>query len=122
MNHTTTTKKNLAITVAMLAAITAALTGTIAISSNIQQTAAAYNTNSTDPNPSNNNNNNSTDREKSTTDFKSKEKDKNNCSGSANCCNIASQTAVDLNRAIIVPLSIDEEPPPPPAPLCPIEA
>jgi hypothetical protein len=41
MNHTTTTKKNLAI-VAMLAAITAAaLTGTIAINDIQQQTASA---------------------------------------------------------------------------------
>jgi hypothetical protein len=94
-----------------------ALTGTIAIS-NIQQTAAAaYNTNSTDPNSSNNNNN-STDIEKSTTDFKFKQKEKNNCTGFTNCCNIAGQTAVDLNRAIIVPLTVA---PPPPVPLCPIE-
>ena len=94
-----------------------ALIGTIAIS-NIQQTAAAaYNTNSTDPNSSNNNNN-STDKEKSTTDFKFKQKEKNNCNGFTNCCNIASRTAVDLNRAIIVPLSNSV---PPPVPLCPIE-
>src|SRR5919198_4426672 len=112
MNHTTTTKKNLVI-VGVLAAITAAaLTGTIAISN--VQTAAAYNTNSTDPNSSNNNN--STDIENSATNFKFKQKEKNNCSGgSANCCNIASQTTVDLKRAIIVPLSIT------PVPLCPIE-
>ena len=107
MNHT------ILATVGVLAAIISALTGTIT-TSNIQQTAAAYtNTNSTDPNSSNNNNN-STDIEKSTTDFKSKEKDKNNCSGSANCCNTARQTAIDLNRAIIVPLSVN------PVPLCQI--
>jgi hypothetical protein len=69
MNHTTTTKKNLAL-IGMLAAITAALTGTIAIS-NIQ-TSAAYNTNRTDANSSNNNN--STDKENSGKDFKFKEK------------------------------------------------
>jgi hypothetical protein len=110
MNHTSTTK-NLAI-VAVLAAITAALTGTIAITI---QTAAAYNTNSTDPNSSNNNNN-STDIENSGTHFKFKEREKNNCSGdSTNCCNIASQIVVDLSRGIIVPLSVT------PVPLCPIE-
>jgi hypothetical protein len=87
MNHTTTTtKKNLAI-VAMLAAITAALTGTIAIS-NIQ-TAAAY---AKDPNS--NNNNNSTDIEKSTTDFKFKQKEKNNCSGFTGCDNVGTETLV----------------------------
>ena len=110
MNHT------ILATVGILAAIISALTGTIA-TSNIPQTAAAYNTNSTDPNPSNNN---STDIEKSTTDFKFKQKEKNNCTGFTNCCNTASQTVVDLNRAIIVPLSIDEEPPP--APLCLIKS
>ena len=108
MNHT------ILATVGVLAAIISALTGTIA-TSNIPQTAAAYNTNSTDPNSSNNNNN-STDKEKSTTDFKFKQKEKNNCTGFTNCCNIASQTAVDLNRAIIVPLTTA----PPPEPVCPI--
>jgi hypothetical protein len=110
MNHT------IPATVGVLVAIISALTGTIT-TSNIQQTAAAYNTNSTDPNPSNNNNNNnSTDIEKSTTDFKFKQKEKNNCTGFTNCCNIASQTVVDLNRAIIVPLTVA----PPPEPVCPI--
>src|SRR5919197_2362863 len=109
MNHT------ILATVGVLAAITAVLTGTIAISNNVQNAAAAYNTNnSTDPNSSNNNNNNSTDIEKSTTDFKFKQKEKNNCTGFTTCCNIASQTAVDLNRAIIVPLSVN------PVPLCQI--
>ena len=65
MNHTTTIK-NLAITVGVLAVITAALTGTIAIS--IQQTAAAAYLKDS------NSNNNSTDIEKSITDFKQKEK------------------------------------------------
>jgi hypothetical protein len=78
MNHTTTTVKNLAI-VGVLAAITAALTGTTAISI---QTAAAY---------SNDSNGNSIDKENSGTDFKFKEKDKNNCSGFTVCCNIAAQ-------------------------------
>jgi Na+-translocating ferredoxin:NAD+ oxidoreductase RnfG subunit len=72
MNHTATTKKNLAI-VAVLAAITAALTGTIAIS---VQNAAAQTT---------------TDLENSATDFKFKQKEKNNCSGFANCCNSADE-------------------------------
>ena len=109
MNHT------ILATVGVLAAIISALTGTIAISNNVQNAAAAYNTNnSTDPNSSNNNNNNSTDIEKSTTDFKFKQKEKNNCTGFTTCCNIASQTAVDLNRAIIVPSSVN------PVPLCQI--
>jgi hypothetical protein len=69
MNYTTT--KNLAI-VAMLATITAALAGTIAIS--IQNAAAQ-----------------TTDLENSGTKSKFKQKEKNNCSGFANCCNTASQ-------------------------------
>ena len=72
MNHTTTTK-NVAL-IGMLAAITTALTGTIAISIQ-QQTAAAQ----------------TTDLENSGTNFKFKEKDKNNCSGFTVCCNIAAQ-------------------------------
>jgi hypothetical protein len=84
MNHITTRTKNLAV-IGMLVAITAALTGTIAII-NIQ-TAAAY---LKDPNS--NNNNNSTDIEKSTTDFKFKQKEKNNCSGFTTCANSAAET------------------------------
>jgi hypothetical protein len=83
MNHTTITKKNLAI-VGVLAAITAALTGTIAIS-NIQ-TAAAYSRDSNDPNG------NSIDKENSGTNSQFKQKEKNNCTGFANCCNIAGET------------------------------
>jgi len=91
MNHTsiqqqTTTKKNLAI-VGMLAAITAALTGTIAISNVQTAAAAAY---LKDPNS----NNNSTDIEKSTTDFKFKQKEKNNCSGFTGCNNVGTETLV----------------------------
>ena len=71
MNHTTT-KKNLAL-IGVLAAITAALTGTIAIS---VQNAAAQ----------------TTDLENSGTDLKFKQKEKNNCSGFANCTNDASET------------------------------
>jgi|SRR5919108_2336975 hypothetical protein len=101
MNHTTTTK-NVTI-VAMLAAIISALTGgTIAIS--IIQNAAAQTT---------------TDLENSGTDSKFKQKEKNNCTGFTVCCNTASQTAVDLNRAIIVPLSVDDPPPPP---LCAVKS
>jgi hypothetical protein len=86
MNHTTTIK-NLAL-IGVLAAITAVLTGTIAIS-NIQTAAAAY---LKDPNS--NNNNNSTDIEKSTTDFKFKQKEKNNCSGFTGCDNVGTETLV----------------------------
>jgi uncharacterized protein HemX len=82
MNHTTTTK-NLAL-VAMLAAVTAALTGTIAISIQ-QQTAAAQ----------------TTDLENSGTDSKLKQKEKNNCSGFTNCCNSAGQS---LGLAIAIPV------------------
>jgi hypothetical protein len=88
MNHTTT--KSLAI-IAVLAAITAALTGTIAITI---QTAAAYSGDSNDPNGNN------IDKENSGTNFKFKEKDKNNCSGFTVCCNIAGQGVNGL--AIIV--------------------
>ena len=80
MNHTATTKS--LVLIGMLAAITAALTGTTAISI---QNAAAYR-DSTDPNG------NSIDKENSGTDFKFKEKEKNNCSGFTFCCNVASQT------------------------------
>jgi uncharacterized low-complexity protein len=73
MNHTTTTK-NLAL-VGVLAAITAALTGTIAISI-IQNAAAAQN-------------DNATDIENSGTNSKFKQKEKNNCSGFADCTNRA---------------------------------
>ena len=77
MNHT----RNLAIALmGMLAAITAALTGTIAIS---VQTAAAY---AQDPNG------NSIDKENSGTDSKFKQKEKNNCTGFTICCNSASQS------------------------------
>jgi hypothetical protein len=78
MNHTT-----LAITVAMLAAITAALTGTIAIG--IQSAAAQ-----------------TTDLENSGTDSKFKEKDKNNCSGFTVCCNTASESLTGALLAIPV--------------------
>jgi hypothetical protein len=80
MNHTTTVK-NLAI-VAVLAAITAALTGTMAISS-IQNAAAQ-----------------TTDLENSGTDSKFKQKEKNNCSGFTVCCNLAIQS---LGRLIAGP-------------------
>jgi hypothetical protein len=73
MNHTATTK-NLAL-IGMLAAITAALTGTIAISI-IQNAAAAQTT---------------TDLENSGTDSKFKQKEKNNCTGFTVCCNVATQ-------------------------------
>jgi hypothetical protein len=69
MNHTGT--KNLVL-IGMLAAITAALTGTIAIS--IQNAAAQ-----------------TTDLENSGTDSKLKQKEKNNCSGFTVCCNTAGQ-------------------------------
>ena len=82
MNHTTTVK-NLVI-VAILAAITAALTGTIAMS--IQNAAAQ---------------NNATDIENSGTNFKFKQKEKNNCSGFTNCCNSAGQS---LGLAIAIPV------------------
>jgi hypothetical protein len=84
MNHTTTIKKNLAI-VAMLAAITAALTGTVAIG--IQSAAAQ-----------------STDLENSGTDSKFKQKEKNNCTGFTNCCNVAAQS---LGRLTLIPRCID---------------
>ena len=87
MNHTTTKVRNIAI-VAVLAAITAALTGTIAIS---VQTAAPYSSDSNDLKG------NSIDKENSGTNFKFKQKEKNNCTGFAFCCNIASQT---LGRVI----------------------
>jgi hypothetical protein len=67
----------------MLAAITAALTGTVAI--NIQS-AAAYSIDGNDPNS---NNNNSVDKENSATNLKFIEKEKNNRSGFALCCNDA---------------------------------
>jgi Na+-translocating ferredoxin:NAD+ oxidoreductase RnfG subunit len=79
MNHTTTIK-NLAI-IGMLAAITAALTGTIAIS---VQNAAAQ----------------TTDLENSGTNFKLKQKEKNNCSGFANCCNTAAESLTGALIAI----------------------
>jgi hypothetical protein len=82
MNHTATTRKNLAL-IGMLAAITAAaLTGTIAIS--IQTAAAAQ----------------ATDLENSGTNSKFKEKEKNNCTGFTFCCNIATQ---NLGRLTVVP-------------------
>jgi hypothetical protein len=88
MNHTTRTKKNLAITVGMLAAMMAALTGTIAIS-NIQQTAAAQN-------------DNATDIENSGTNSKFKQKEKNNCSGFADCINTGTETLVTPPEACVV--------------------
>jgi hypothetical protein len=93
MNHTTTTK-NLALIIGMLAAIIAALTGTIAISI---QTAAAYN-DSNDPNG------NSIDKENSGTDSKFKQKDKNNCSGFTVCCNSAAQGVNGIAIIIICPI------------------
>ena len=90
MNHTTITKNNLAL-IGMLAAITAALTGTIAIGI---QTAAAQN---------------ATDIENSGTNFKFKQKEKNNCSGFADCCNTAGQS---LSALIAVPLCRIPVPPP----------
>ena len=82
-------------TVAMLVAITAALTGgTIAISI---QAAAAQNANATDV-------------ENSGTNFKFKQKEKNNCSGFTVCCNTASQS-IGLAR---IPLCPGAPPPPPP--------
>jgi hypothetical protein len=89
MNHTTTVK-NLVI-VAILAAITAALTGTIAMS--IQNAAAQ---------------NNATDIENSGTNFKFKQKEKNNCSGFTVCCNAESQS-IGLARIPLCPTPI---PPP----------
>jgi hypothetical protein len=86
MNHT------ILATVAMLVAITAALTGTIAIS---VQTAIAY---SNDPNG------NSIDKENSGTDFKFKEKEKNNCSGFTVCCNTAGQS---VGALIAIPRCIE---------------
>jgi hypothetical protein len=84
MNHTATTKKNLAL-IGMLAAITAAaLTGTIAI--NIIQNAAAQTT---------------TDLENSGTDSKFKQKEKNNCTGFTDCCNTAGQQS--LGPLIAIP-------------------
>jgi Na+/H+-dicarboxylate symporter len=91
MNHTTTTKKNLAL-IGMLAAITAALTGTIAITI---QTAAAY---AQDPNG------NSIDKENSGTNSKFKQKEKNNCSGFAICCNAAGQIVNIISRAPLCPI------------------
>jgi hypothetical protein len=70
MNHTATTK-NLVL-IGMLAAITAALTGTVAIS--IQNAAAQ-----------------TTDLENSGTNSKFKQKEKNNCSGFTFCCNVANE-------------------------------
>jgi hypothetical protein len=84
MNHTTTTK-NLAL-IGVLAAITAALTGTIAIS--IIQNAAAQ----------------TTDLENSGTDSKFKQKEKNNCTGFTFCCNVAAQS---LGRLTLIPRCID---------------
>jgi ABC-type phosphate transport system permease subunit len=84
MNHTATTK-NLAL-IGMLAAITAALTGTIAISI-IQNAAAAQTT---------------TDLENSGTDSKFKQKEKNNCSGFTVCCNAAAETLTGGTFAIPV--------------------
>ena len=78
MNHTTTIK-NLAI-VAVLAAITAALTGTVVITI---QTAAAYGGDSNDPNG------NSIDKENSGTNSTFKQKEKNNCTGLSTCSNIS---------------------------------
>ena len=72
MNHT-----NIAIVVAMLAATAAALIGAIGVNIGIQ-TAAAQN-------------DNATDIENSETNFIFKQKLKNNCSGFANCTNIASE-------------------------------
>jgi hypothetical protein len=87
MNHT------ILATVAMLAAITAALTATIAISI---QTAAAQN--------------NATDIENSGTNFKFKQKEKNNCSGFANCCNIAGETLRGVTASQLQPIPIPECP------------
>jgi hypothetical protein len=83
MNHTTITKKNLAI-VAMLAAITAALTGTIAIS--IQNAAAQ-----------------TADLENSGTNSKFKQKEKNNCTGFTFCCNFAHERLPPPNIIQICP-------------------
>jgi hypothetical protein len=80
MNHTTTTKKNLAI-VGVLAAITAALTGTIA--SSIQSAAAQ-----------------TTDLENSGTNSTFKQKEKNNCSGFTICCNTAAESLTGALIAI----------------------
>jgi hypothetical protein len=75
MNHTT-----LAITVGMLAAITAALIGAVGIS--IQSAAAIA---SKDPSSI-------LDFENSETNFKFKQKLKNNCSGFSTCANTATET------------------------------
>jgi hypothetical protein len=80
MNHMTLA------TVGVLAAITAVLTGTIAISI---QNAAAQNV---------------TDIENSGTDSKFKQKEKNNCTGFTNCCNVAAQS---LGRLTLIPRCID---------------
>ena len=96
MNHITK-KKNLAITVGALAAITAALTASIAIN---LQTVAAY---TKDPNG-----NNATDIENSETNFSFKQKLKNNCSGFTVCCNAASQS-IGLAR---IPICVIPIPPP----------
>jgi hypothetical protein len=89
--------KSLAITVVVLAAITAALTeGTVAITT---QSAAAYSRDSNDPNS-----NNSIDKENSGTNFKFKEKDKNNCSGFTVCCNVASQSVGALIAIPVCPI------------------
>jgi hypothetical protein len=85
MNHTT-----LAIAVATLAAITAALTGTVAIS--IQNAAAQ-----------------TTDLENSGTDSKFKQKEKNNCTGFTDCCNVAAQS---LGRLTLIPRCLPPPPPP----------
>ena len=95
MNHITK-KKNLAITVGALAAITAALTASIAIN---LQTVAAY---TKDPNG-----NNATDIENSETNFSFKQKLKNNCSGFTTCCNTADETFGGLTSDLVV------RPPPP---------
>ena len=80
MNHMTLA------TVGVLAAITAVLTGTIAISI---QNAAAQNV---------------TDIENSGTDSKFKQKEKNNCTGFTNCCNVAAQS---LGRLTLILRCID---------------
>jgi hypothetical protein len=96
MNHTV---KTLAITVGVLAAVTAALTATVAIN---LQTVAAY---TKDPNG------NVTDIENSETNFSFKQKEKNNCSGFTTCCNTAAET-FGSSRADLL------QPEPPPAVRC----
>jgi hypothetical protein len=89
MNHTAT--KNL-VPIGMIAAITAALTGTVVITI---QTAGAYGGDSNYPNG------NSIDKENSGTNSKFKQKEKNNCNGFANCTNTATETLVPLPECVI---------------------